>query len=241
MIRPGRPAPGAVDVLRLELGTDPVSADLLSGIETVFHCAGIAHQAASDEEYRRVNHDATLDLAAAAWKRQTEQALAAGYAASPMAVSSVRPALVYGPGVRGNLRTLITGVRCHMPPPPVSGGRSLIGLNDLVTVLCLLGETGRTGYSCFEVTDGEVYSSRRIYAAIRAGLGKSPGWAWLPGAGWRLGCALLDMLGADASKGSYQKLFGEELYSNTAICAALDWQPRFTLEQQVRDMLEGNT
>ena len=157
-----------------------------------------------------------------------------------MAVTSLRPALVYGPGVRGNLRTLIAGVRLHMPLPPGGGSRSLIGLSDLVDVLCRLGESQLPGYTCFEVTDGEAYTTRRLYAAIRSGLGKSPGKAWIPRVGWRLACALLDLRRGDGDEGSFQKMFGDELYSHAAISAALGWQPRYTVEQQMAELLEGS-
>ena len=55
-----------------------------------------------------------------------------------------------------------------------------------------------------------------------------------------MGCALLDVLRPDGGEGSYQKLFGEELYSNADICAALNWQPQYTVEQQIGDMLGEN-
>ena len=93
------------------------------------------------------------------------------------------------------------------------------------------------GYACFDVTDGEEYSSARLYAAIRAGLGKSPGHAWLPKPVWAMACGVLDRLRPGADGGSYQKLFGEELYSNAAVCEALGWRPTRTLEAQVTDML----
>ena len=265
LVRNKPPAVEGAEMLRLELGSEPLPADLLSGVDTVYHCAGIAHQAAGEDDYQRVNHAATLELAAAAevagarrfvflssvkaaesgtaygrWKWRTEQALAAACVDSPMAVTSLRPALVYGPALRGNLRTLVAAVRGHLPRPPDGGNRSLIGLRDLVDVLCLLSERDMSGYSCFEVTDGEEYSTRRLYAAIRSGLGKSAGKAWLPRSGWQLACALLDLLQPSGDEGRYRKLFGEELYSNAAVCAALNWQPRYTVEHQIAEILEGN-
>jgi nucleoside-diphosphate-sugar epimerase len=256
--------PGA-ETVQLELGSEPIGAALLAGVDVVYHCAGIAHQSAEDSDYERVNHTATLELATAAnaagvghfiflssvkaaaggspygrWKWRTEQALEEAFADAPMAVTALRPALVYGPGVRGNLRTLISGARGLLPLPPAGGARSLIGLRDLVDVLCQLGERDAlVPWSCYEVTDGEAYSSRRLVLAIRGALGKGPGVAWLPRAGWRLACALLDMRGKAGDEGSFQKLFGTELYSNARICADLGWKPRFTLEQQVGEMLDG--
>jgi len=262
LIRASTPLPAGAEVLRLELGSEPIAVDLLRGIDTVYHCAGIAHQAAVEKDYQRVNHSATLELAAAAdaagvarfvflssvkaaasatpyghWKWRTEQALASACADSPMAVTSVRPALVYGPAVKGNLRTLVAAVKHGLPLPPDVGARSLVSLSDLVEVLCRLGELRLRGYSCFGVTDGEEYSCRRLYTAIRTALGKPAGRAWLPRAGWLVACGLLDVLRGGGGEDSYQKLFGEELYSNAEICAALNWQPQYTVEQQIGNML----
>jgi UDP-glucose 4-epimerase len=251
---------------RLELGSEPVPASLLGGVDTVYHCAAIAHQSAGDADYQRVNHAASLELAALAkaagvkhfiflssvkaaagaspyghWKWQTEQALEAAVAGSAMAVTVLRPALVYGAGMRGNLRTLMNAARGFMPLPPPGGERSLVSLHDLVDVLCRLGERGTgTSWSCYELTDGEAYSSRRLVSAFRKGLGKPAGRAWLPRPGWRLACALLDLRDERGGEGSYQKLFGEELYSNSRICGELGWRPRFTFEQQVDEMLAGS-
>ena len=264
LVRDRRLAPNAGRVYQLELGRAPVEPEILQGVEVVYHCAGIAHQAASTADYERVNHKASLQLAAAAaaagvrrfvflssvkaaesggpygyWKWRTEQALAAQTADSAMLVINLRPALVYGAGVGGNLRNLIRGVRYHLPAPPAAGNRRMIGLPDLVDALCLLGESRLGAGCCFEITDGQRYSTRRLYEAIRQGLDRAPGRAWLPEAGWRLVCGMLDLLKAGDDVGSYQKLFGEELYSNTQLCAVLDWQPRYSFEDLIGELLAG--
>jgi UDP-glucose 4-epimerase len=254
----------ATDLL-LDLGEEKVTPAQLAGVDVVYHCAGIAHQFATEEDYRRVNHDATLDLASAAeaagvtrfvflssvkasssgspygrWKWSTEQALSERASPQGMSIVSVRPALVYGPSVRGNLQALVAGVRRNMPLPPHGGARSLVGLGDLVDVLCLLAEASLPCYSCFVVTDGEAYSTRRLCQAIRVALGKSPGKTWLPRWFWYLGCMLLDSVRPPGEEGRYQKLFAQELYSNADICVALTWQPRYTFEDQVAAIVGGS-
>ena len=249
----------------VNLGTEAFPTALLAGVQQVFHCAGIAHQQASSEDYERVNHQATLDLAQQAaaagvvnflflssvkadasaatpyglWKWRTEQALRQLSQESSMAVQCVRPALVYGPGVRGNLRQLITGARKHMPTPPPGGARSMIGLDDLVTVLQALAQRSPQGFRVFTATDGQHYSTRRVYQAITQGLGRKPAGTWLPTSVWRLACYSLDLLAVQAPGITWEKMFGEQLYSNAALCQALDWQPSVQFEQVVPAMLEG--
>lgn len=52
----------AVTVQRADLADDAASVDF-SGIDTVFHLAGVAHQNADADLYRRLNIEATIDIA----------------------------------------------------------------------------------------------------------------------------------------------------------------------------------
>ena len=229
-----------------------VAASQLANIDVLYHCAGLAHREAAESEHRAANYEAVLAQAEAAatsgverfvfissvkaeggsgaysyWKRQAERELLALYADTPMNVTCLRPALVYGPGVRGNLQLLARAARGGMPCPPAGGQRSLVGINDLCEVLIRLGEPS-TRSGIYTVTDGETYDARRIYRALRQGLGRKPGAVWLPRWVWRLACGLLDLSGF--TRGSYDSLFGEECYSNSELCEALDWSPSQSLE-----------
>ncbi|WP_279245183.1 NAD-dependent epimerase/dehydratase family protein [Candidatus Litorirhabdus singularis] len=254
-----------VPVYAIDLGRDAIPGELLTGVEWVFHCAGIAHQQASDDDYRRVNHQASLDLAAQAlaagvasfiflssvkaeaaaasaygqWKWKTEQALEQLSVGSGMAIQCLRPALVYGPGVGGNLGQLITAVRGHMPMPPSAGARSLVSISDLVEALCTMAEQQPATFRCLTATDGQEYSTRRLYQAIRAGLGWNPGSAWLPTSGWRLACMGLDLVTQRVRGDTWSRMFGEELYSSEALRSELGWQPQLTFEQATSTMLKA--
>ncbi|MEH6609373.1 MAG: NAD-dependent epimerase/dehydratase family protein [Halioglobus sp.] len=50
----------------VDLSTTPVDSAILSGVDVVFHLAGIAHTQAAELAYSAVNHQATITLAAAA-------------------------------------------------------------------------------------------------------------------------------------------------------------------------------
>lgn len=244
-------------------GREAPTSDQLASTQLLYHCAGVAHQSAGDADHKQGNYLAVLELAERAaaagvrrfvfistvkaspegapyayWKWRAEQELTECYRDSAMSVVCVRPALVYGAGARANLRSLMRAVRRGMPMPPAGGARSMVGLPELCDALCQLMDIDPGHGKVLPVTDGEAYDLQRIYLAIRQGLGKTPGRAWLPGWCWRPACGLLDLVqGNSGEQGSYRKLFGAEQYSNDTACRLLYWQPRQTLEDLMPAML----
>jgi nucleoside-diphosphate-sugar epimerase len=96
-----------------------------------------------------------------------------------MHVSIVRPTLVYGPGVKGNLALMQLGIeKGWFPPlPEVGNRRSMIHVDDLVQVLLLAANDDRANGEIFIATDGVPHSSANIYEAICHVLGKAvPRW-----------------------------------------------------------------
>ncbi|MEP5765233.1 MAG: NAD-dependent epimerase/dehydratase family protein [Halieaceae bacterium] len=237
----------------------------LRGCQIIYHCAGIAHRSATAAEYQDANHGAVLALARRAaragvqrfvflssvnagpeansygyWKWRAEQDLAEEFADSPMGVVLVRPALVYGVGAKANLRSLIELVRRGLPTPPAGAARSMIGLPDLCAALCLMIDIDPGRGQVFCLTDGQSYDLQRMHGAICEAQGRPQGRSWLPAWCWQLACRSIDLAqGRPASDGLYRRLFGGGLYSNEAICRALQWQPRDSLEDLMPAMLEG--
>ncbi|MEZ5556885.1 NAD-dependent epimerase/dehydratase family protein [Haliea sp.] len=262
----------------VDLATGSVSDELLRGVETIYHLAGIAHRQAPDGRYAAVNCRATLALAEAAEragvktfvflssvkamgaaatamprresevappadaygrsKWEAECALRARYASSTMTVVILRPALVYGPQPKANLKWLLRAARFRLPAPPAGGVRSMVGLDDLVELLLLLPRCGLSGVSTFNVTDGHAYSARESFLLLRAALGKEgqgkTGPAWL----WRLLAALLDFLQRQPQGSSYDRLFAAERYDNHAVVEATGWKPRQTLASVAPQMVQ---
>ncbi|MFT6956185.1 MAG: UDP-glucose 4-epimerase [Halieaceae bacterium] len=163
-----------------------------------------------------------------------ENALRDSYSDSAMSVVILRPPLVYGPGVRGNLGMLQRAVSIGLPRPPPGGLRSMIGRADLVTVLIECGTVSLTGVRTWIVTDGERYSLRRSFDALAAAVGRAPVRAWLPAWCWRLAAQAYDIArgrNSSGTDGTLHKLFGDECYDCSAILAATDWRPQQTLEE----------
>jgi nucleoside-diphosphate-sugar epimerase len=268
--RCGASLPDGTATIALDLATNDFDSNLLVGVDTVFHLAGIAHTRAPAAKYERVNFQATVALAAAARsagvrcfvflssvkamgpagsaavraeadvappqdayglsKWHAECALRESGHNSAMAVVILRPALVYGAQAKGNLALLAKAARRGLPRPPAGGARSMIARADLVSLLLLLTGLELSGVHTWIATDGQQYTTRRVYDALRSAQGASPTLAWLPSWCWRGAAALYDLWRGEQGDSTSLKLFGDERYSNGALIAATGWQPSQTLE-----------
>lgn len=277
----GEPLPDHTPTLALDLAREDPAAQLLEGIDVVFHLAGIAHRRAEASAYSRLNYEGTLRLARVAAaqgvkcfvflssvkamgapattavrtetdcalpadpyglsKWRAECALREEFAGSSMSVVILRPALVYGPAAKGNLALLARGVKLGLPRPPALGERSMVGLQDLVELMCRIAEHPPAGVHTWIACDDTGYSTRYIYDQMRQAAGKGRGLAWLPHWAWRLAAAFLDLRGAGQDEPTYDKLFGTELYSNAAVCTAMHWHPAGSLDAVVTAMVTGDS
>ena len=169
-------------------------------------------------------------------KWQAECALRGEYTGRDMSVVIVRPALVYGAEVKGNLQALATGVRWGLPRPPAVGSRSMIALGDLVELLCVIAQRPPLGMYTWIACGPQAYSTQEIYDLLRESQGKGRGIAWLPQWVWRWGAWLLDVVARRGRDSTYDKLFGTELYSNAAVTQATSWRPEITLADTMKDI-----
>lgn len=134
--------------------------------------------------------------------------------------TALRPVLVYGPGVKGNMAALMTLARSPWPLPlgALKAKRSLLSLDNLAaavdTVLKAEGALRRP----FIVADPEPVTVPEIVAALRKGLERSPGLVPVP-------AFLLKGAAALAGRGeAFERLSGS-LVASPAALAALGWRP----------------
>jgi UDP-glucose 4-epimerase len=97
-------------------------------------------------------------------------------AASGIPFTVLRPAVVYGKGVKGNIAALATLARTPMPLPFASLGnrRSLLALDNLVSAISFVLEAPDAANEKFLVADAEPISVADLVAAMREGLGRAP-------------------------------------------------------------------
>jgi UDP-glucose 4-epimerase len=193
-------------------------ARALEDIDTVIHCAGVAHatEAIPDAVYDRINRQATLDLARAAQragvrrflflssiraqsgpvaprllteadapaptdaygrsKLAAEQGLRDICAKGGMDHAALRPVLVYGPGVKGNMAALLRLAASPWPLPlgGFTARRSLLAIENLCTAIETLADAPAPLNRAFIVADREALTAGQMVAAIRRGLGRAP-------------------------------------------------------------------
>ena len=89
--------------------------------------------------------------------------------------TSLRPAMMYGIGCPGNLPRMIRAIQSHrFPPVPEFGNRrSMVDVSDVVQALILSWKANVRGGRPFAITDGQPYSTRRIYDLVRRSLGRN--------------------------------------------------------------------
>jgi nucleoside-diphosphate-sugar epimerase len=160
-------------------------------------------------------------------KREAELKLLKIGKESGMHVSIIRPSLVYGPGVKGNLQLMLAGIKKGwFPPLPETGNRrSMIHVDDLVRAIFLVAENERANGEIFIATDGTPYSSREIYSAMCNIAGKS-----VPK--WSVPKFLFNMVAIVSQKIRYKvdKLLGDEYYSSEKL-EVLGFKARRTLKE----------
>jgi nucleoside-diphosphate-sugar epimerase len=105
----------------------------------------------------------------------------------------LRPVLVYGPGVKGNLRAL---VRLATLPVPLPFGvftnlRSVLSVYNLVAAIAHVLRHAASGGETYVVADLQPVSLADIVTALRAGLGKAPRLLAVPPGLIRLGLTVL--------------------------------------------------
>ena len=149
---------------------------------------------------------------------------------SNMHVSIIRPSLIYGPNVKGNLKLMKKGIeKGWFPPlPELYNRRSMIHVDDLVNALLLVAEDSRANGEIYIATDGKQYSSRQIYEALCTLVGKNP-------PTWYVPKIIFSIISKLSSKLEYKitKLLGNECYSSKKLESL-----GFKAQSSIKDMNE---
>ncbi len=147
----------------------------------------------------------------------------------------VRPPLVYGPGVKGNLNRLLKLVRLGFPLPlgNIQNQRSLIGLDNLVDLLirCVyhIAAAGQT----FLVSDGEDLSTPDLLNHMAEAMGRSLKLIPLP-------VPLLHFAGnVFGKRNDIDRLLGTLQIDSSHIRKQLDWVPPVSVIDGIRRMVHG--
>jgi UDP-glucose 4-epimerase len=165
-------------------------------------------------------------------KLAAEDFLRAPEVASTLNSVIVRSPLVYGPGVKGNMLSLLRLVARGLPLPlaGIDNRRSFVGIHNLVDfLLCAATHENARGKTLL-VSDGEDVSTPELIRAMARGLGKHPRLFHVPPEMLRAASALL------GQRARYGKLA-----DNFQIDAAwsrdlLNWRPRTGFAEGIAGM-----
>jgi nucleoside-diphosphate-sugar epimerase len=168
-------------------------------------------------------------------KWEAEQALWDISAKTGLEVVVVRPPLVYGPGVKGNLARLLNLVRSGLPLPlgAVQNKRSLIGLDNLVDLLIRCVDHPAAAGQTFLVSDGEDLSTPDLIRHMAVAMGRSTRFFPVPVSLLRLaGSALFKRAEIERAVGSLQIDSGHTRQ-------ILGWTPPVSVQEGIRRMVQG--
>lgn len=233
----------------------------IQGVDTIFHLAGIAHtQNIEDHVYQVQNIEVTKSLLTVAAaenvktfiyfssvkaivaedtygrsKLQAEKLVLEWGKKYNRNVCILRPVLVYGKGMKGNLSQMMKGIKkgWFPPLPETYNARSLVWLEDVVDAAILVNQqiqiaNGKT----YTLSQNKVYSSREIYDLMRKALGLRPRKIAVPYWIWKMiafmGDGLSKIIGKNVGINSetLKKLFSSSVYYSTDIQNELGWKPR---------------
>lgn len=98
-------------------------------------------------------------------KREAEIQLLSISKKSNMRLTIIRPVLVYGPNVKGNLNSMMNAIKkgWFPPLPDTRNLKSLVHVDDLVRAIRLVASKSESDGKIFNVTGSKSYSSREIY------------------------------------------------------------------------------
>ena len=148
----------------------------------------------------------------------------------------LRPAVVYGRGVKGNIAALATLAKTPMPLPfaGLSNRRALLALDNLVSAISLALGAKEAASGTFLVADAEPISVADLVAAMREGLGRSPHLVKVP-----LG-AVKRLMKSFGKEAEWERIAGEFVVDASKLMG-IGWRPAVgTREGIVRMMRSEN-
>ena len=242
-----------------------LAARLCSGVDAVIHMAGVAHVNADPAALRIANLDATLELANAAKAQGVRRFIfvsssKARYPAhSPYArlkaeaeselqklraedfdVVCVRPSLVYGRGMRGNLRSLLRVLSRRVLPafPASQQPLGMIGVEDMARALVRVVEADALPVRIWELADGQEYTLDGIVRAVRNELHLPQPIVRMPRQLFRIAATVAGATGMSFSKGTYRALFEEPYVHDSAFSRHTGFVAQDTFPARLPDLLD---
>jgi nucleoside-diphosphate-sugar epimerase len=163
-------------------------------------------------------------------KREAEDGLMALSRETGLEIAIIRPVLVYGPGVKGNFRSLIRWLDRGVPLPlgGIHNKRSLVALDNLVDLIATCVRHPAAAGGTFLVSDDEDMSTSELLRRTAAALGRRPRMVAVP-------AGLLRVAATTVGRGEMvQRLVGSLQVDITATRRTLGWAPVVSVDEALR-------
>jgi nucleoside-diphosphate-sugar epimerase len=167
-------------------------------------------------------------------KLEAEARLLELAATGRLEVCVLRPPLVYGPGVKGNLGRLLRWVESGVPLPlgAVDNRRSLVGLDNLVDALLAVASHPGARNRRFLVADGDDLSTPELARRIGRAIGR-------PARLVRVPPALLEAGSRLGGGASLRRLLEWLQVDATGLREAVGWRPVRTVDEGLAGLAAG--
>ena len=146
----------------------------------------------------------------------------------------LRPAVVYGKGVKGNIAALATLAKTPMPLPfaGLDNRRSLLALDNLTAAISLVLHAKQAADGTFLVADAEPISVADLVAAMREGLGRSPHLIKVP-----LG-AVMRLMKSFGKEAEWERISGNFVIDASKLMA-IGWRPGISTHEGIVKMMRA--
>jgi nucleoside-diphosphate-sugar epimerase len=168
-------------------------------------------------------------------KHEAEQALFALAQTTGLEVVAIRPPLIYGPGVKGNLLSVLHCLKKGWPLPlgAIYNKRSLVALDNLVSLMMLCLYHPQAANQVFLIADGEDVSTTQLLQQLGQALHKK---VWLLPVPQKL---LVTLLMLSGRVNLVQRLCGNLQIDITKTRLLLGWEPPISVKQGMQRLVEG--
>lgn len=155
-------------------------------------------------------------------------------AASGVDFTVLRPAVVYGPNVKGNIASLATIAKTPMPLPfgGLDNRRSLLSIDNLVTAVSHVLQTDETRNETYLVADAEPITVAGMVAAMREGLGRPPQLVKMPHK------AIQRLMKSFGREADWERVCGTFVI-DAAKLMATGWSPEVDSAEGIKQMMRA--
>jgi nucleoside-diphosphate-sugar epimerase len=168
-------------------------------------------------------------------KNEAEEQLMQVALETGMEVTIIRSPLIYGPGVKGNLASLVKWVRLGIPLPlgaVTHNRRSLVCVDNLVDLILICVFHPNAANQTFLVSDGVDVSTAELLRKIGKSLGRTVHLFPFPP------LLITFLAGLMGKRVISQRLLGSLQVDIKKTCNLLDWRPSVAMEEGLRKAME---